>query len=125
MFPGRLAHHDGRRGVYKVSYSDLGHNHDLLTGEVELFDGFAEYDLRGAIRVHLPNAAVRKGGVKQMYTVVLELRGVCGSHQRCRRFECRSRNCTELGPAAESKIGNQQGGKGKGASASAQLDQKA
>ena len=34
--------------------SDLGHDHNLLTGEVELFDGFAEYDLRGAIRVHLP-----------------------------------------------------------------------
>ena len=41
-------------GCFKLSVvSDLGHNHNLLTGEVELFDGFAEYGFRGAIRVHL------------------------------------------------------------------------
>ena len=34
--------------------ADLGHNYNPLTGEVELFDGFAEYNLRGAIRIRLP-----------------------------------------------------------------------
>ena len=34
--------------------SDLGHDHDLFTGQIQLLDGFAEYDLRGTIRIHLP-----------------------------------------------------------------------
>ena len=47
----------------KSVVTDLGHNYNLLTGEVELFDGFAEYGLRGAIRVHLPmpRSSIRRG----------------------------------------------------------------
>ena len=43
--------------------ADLGHDHNLVAGQTELFDGLAEYDLRGAIRVHLCNRS-RKGALE-------------------------------------------------------------
>ena len=36
--------------------SDLGHDHDLLTGQIQLLDRLAEYDLREPIGVNLAPA---------------------------------------------------------------------
>ena len=42
------------KGSDKDPLPDLGHDDDLFTGQIQLLDGFAEYDLRGTIRIHLP-----------------------------------------------------------------------
>jgi hypothetical protein len=44
------------KGSDKDPLPDLGHDHDFFTGQIQLLDGFAEYDLRGTIRIHLPVA---------------------------------------------------------------------
>ena len=41
-------------GSEKHPLSDLGHNHNLFAGQIQLLDGLAEYDLRGTIGIHLP-----------------------------------------------------------------------
>ena len=40
-------------GSENVGDSDLGHDHDLLTGQIQLLDRLAEYDLREPIGVNL------------------------------------------------------------------------
>jgi len=45
--------HYSIKGSDKHPLSDLGHNHDLFAGQIQLLDGLAEYDLRGAIGIHL------------------------------------------------------------------------
>lgn len=36
-----------------LDLTDLGHDHDLVARQIQLFDGLAQYDLRKAVRVHL------------------------------------------------------------------------
>ncbi len=43
-------------GSENVGDSDLGHDHDLLTGQIQLLDRLAEYDLREPIGVNLAPA---------------------------------------------------------------------
>jgi hypothetical protein len=76
------------------SLSDLGQHDNLLTGQIELFDGLAKYDLRGAIRVHLPMddesmmtmvMAVMIDGSRRHRREVKKWIAVLDSRLRCRR----------------------------------------
>jgi hypothetical protein len=74
--------------IVRASLSDLGHNHDLLAGQIQLLDGLAEYDLRLTIRIGLP--VVSFPFRRQLEHDVRRLR--TGSRWPCRRSGCHVRS---------------------------------